>query len=112
MPRLSTVPRAWPSPAEEETGDLLSFDEWLLPRKEASFLLRVENETLAGEGILPGDAVIVERGRQAKSGDIVLAEIDGDWTLLLSSAVGKSPTSEVRTGRAVGVVTAVIRKYH
>lgn len=109
-PNLS--PRAWPSPAEEETSDLLSFDEWLLPRKEASFLLRVESTALAEKGILPGDAVIVERGRQVKPGDIVLAEIDGAWTLLLTSDVGKYSTSEVELCRAVGVVTAVIRKYH
>ena len=32
-------------------------------------------------GILPGDMVIVDRSQTPKSGDIVIAEVDGEWTM-------------------------------
>jgi len=76
-----------------------------------------------GEGIKAGDLVIVERGREPKNGDIILAEVDGAWTMkyfrkrgntvVLEAANPKYPPIRARTElRVGGVVTAVIRKYH
>ncbi|MDZ4165825.1 MAG: S24 family peptidase, partial [Smithellaceae bacterium] len=78
---------------------------------------------MIGEGIRENDLVIVERDRTAKNGDIVLAEVDGQWTMKYFSKNGNSvclksanpkyptirPKEELRLG---GVVVAVIRKYH
>ena len=71
----------FPSPAEEELVDTLSLDELLIQNREASFLLKVTGDSMTGAGIMPGDMVIVDRGRTAKSGDIVIAEVDGQWTM-------------------------------
>jgi repressor LexA len=76
-----------------------------------------------GAGIVEGDLVIVERGREPKGGDIVIAEVDGEWTmkylrregktLILEAANPKYPVIRPRTELKLGgVVTAVIRKYH
>ena len=68
-------------PAEEENADTISLDDWLIENKEASFMLKVTGDSMVDAGIMPGDLVILERGRQPKNGDIVVAEIDRKWTL-------------------------------
>jgi len=123
LPVVGDVVAGFPSPAEEELRDIISFDEYLITRPESSFLLRVSGDSMAGEGIMEGDLVIVEKGRDPKNGDIIVAEVDGEWTIKYFRKEGKNiileaanpkyqsirPKSELRLG---GVVTAVIRKYH
>jgi SOS regulatory protein LexA len=119
---LGTVEAGFPSPAEEELVDTLSLDELLIQNPEATFLLKVSGDSMSGAGILPGDMVIVDKGQPPKSGDIVIAEVDGAWTMKYLRKRGESvtllpanpdykairPKSELRIA---GVVTAVVRKY-
>jgi repressor LexA len=77
---------------------------------------------MSGAGILPGDMVIVDKGQTPKSGDIVIAEVDGAWTMKYLRKRGENitlvpanpnykpirPKSELKIA---GVVTAVVRKY-
>jgi repressor LexA len=120
---IGKVAAGFPSPAEEELRDVISLDEYLINRPESSFLLKVNGDSMTGEGIMEGDLVIVEKGRDPKTGDIVVAEVDGEWTMkyfrkegeavVLESANPKYPTIRPKTQmRLGGVVTAVIRKYH
>lgn len=123
LPVVGEVQAGFPSPAEEELRDIISLDEYLITRPDSSFLLTVSGDSMIGEGIKPGDLVIVDRGREPKNGDIVLAEVDGEWTMkyfrksggtvVLEAANPKyppiRPRAELRIG---GVITAVIRKYH
>ena len=123
LPVVGEVAAGFPSPAEEELRDIISFDEYLVTRPESSFLLKVSGDSMEGEGIMEGDLVIVERGREPRNGDVVVAEVDGEWTIKYFRKEGKDvvleaanpkykpirPKSELRLG---GVVTAVIRKYH
>ena len=123
IPVAGAVAAGYPSPAEEELRDIISIDEYLVTRPESSFLVKVRGDSMTGAGIMDGDMVIVEKGREPKNGDIVLAEVDGEWTMkffvrmkeeiVLEAANPKYPTirpkSELRLG---GIVTAVIRKYH
>ena len=123
IPLVGSVQAGFPSPEEEALCDIMSMDEYLITKPEASFLLQVSGDSMIGEGIMEGDLVVIERGREPKAGDIVIAEVDGDWTMkyfkkekgqvYLEAANPKypiiRPKSELRLG---GVVTAVIRKYH
>lgn len=123
IPMAGSVRAGFPSPEEEALCDILSMDEYLITKPDASFLLQVQGDSMNGEGIMEGDLVIVERGRQPRIGDVVIAEVDGEWTLkyfkkqngqvYLEAANPKypiiRPKAELRLG---GVVTAVIRKYH
>src|SRR3989344_737517 len=70
----------FPSPAEEELLDVMDFDEYLTPNKESSYILRVKGDSMIDAGIQAGDMVIVER-RNAKQGEIVIASIDGEYTI-------------------------------
>jgi SOS regulatory protein LexA len=78
---LGTVEAGFPSPAEEELADNLSLDDLLIHNREATFLLKVSGDSMSNAGILPGDMVLVDKGEVPKSGDIVIAEVDGEWTM-------------------------------
>jgi SOS regulatory protein LexA len=123
IPMVGTVQAGFPSPAEEVLCDLMSMDEYLITRPEISFLLQVSGDSMTGAGILEGDLVIIEKGRDPRTGDIVIAEVDGEWTMkyfhkkgkqiILEAANPKYPDIHPRTElRLGGIVTAVIRKYH
>lgn len=123
IPRVGSVQAGFPSPEEEVLSDAISMDEYLIARPDASFLLQVSGDSMTGAGIMEGDLVIIEKGRAPKTGDIVVAEVDGEWTMKYFQKRGRQvvlvaanprypdirPRSELRLG---GVVTAVVRKYH
>ena len=120
---LGTVEAGFPGSAEEELSDTISLDDLLIKNREATFLLKVSGDSMSGAGILPGDMVIVDKGQTPKSGDVVIAEIDGAWTMKYLSKLGESvallpanpkyqairPKNELKIA---GVVTAVVRKYN
>ena len=119
---LGTVEAGFPSPAEEELTDSLSLDDFLIQNQTSTFLLKVSGDSMIEAGILPGDMVIVNKGQTPKSGDIVIAEVDGEWTMKYLKKRGDDvtllpansrfkpirPKNELKVG---GVVTAVVRKY-
>jgi SOS-response transcriptional repressor LexA len=73
-------------------------------------------------GILPGDLLIVERGAAPRDGDIVIAQVDREWTMkyfrrrgaaVFLEAANKDyqpihPTEELKIA---AVVRGVVRKY-
>lgn len=119
---LGTVEAGFPSPAEEELADTISLDDLLIQNRQATFLLKVSGDSMIDAGILPGDMVIVDRGQTPKSGDIVIAEVDGAWTMkylkkrgemvvLLPANPKYKPIRPKNELKVAGVVTAVVRKY-
>jgi len=123
LPLAGSIQAGFPSPEEEALCDIMSMDEYLITKPDASFLLKVSGDSMIGEGIMERDLVIVERGRAPKIGDVVIAEVDGEWTMkyfkkqngkvYLEAANPKYPIIRPRTDLQLGgVVTAVIRKYH
>lgn len=119
---LGIVEAGFPSPAEEELTDTLSLDDLLIQNPDATFLLKVSGDSMSGAGILPGDMVLVDKGQAPKSGDIVIAEVDGEWTMKYLRKRGESvtlipanpkyqPIRPKQELKIAGVVTAVVRKY-
>ncbi len=119
---LGTVQAGFPSPAEEELVNVLSLDEFLVRRPEVTFLLKVSGDSMIDAGIHPGDIVLVEKGCAPKSGDIVIAQVDGEWTMKYFTKAGKGVVLEpankkyqvVKATESLtigGVVKTVIRKY-
>lgn len=120
--KLGHVEAGWPSPAEEELLDTMTLDEWLIRNREATFMIEVKGESMINAGIKPGDTALVERGKQPKDGDIVIACVDGKWTMKYYHLQGKKvvlvpanpkfpniyPKEELRVE---AVVTTIIRKY-
>ncbi len=119
---LGLVEAGIPSTADEEALDTLNLDSYLIKNRMASYLLEVKGDSMIEEGIHEGDLVIVERRDDAKDGDIVIAEIDGGFTMkYLRKKNGKvylEPANKKYTPiypehdlKISAVVKGVIRKY-
>lgn len=119
---LGSVQAGFPSPAEEQLVDTLSLDEFLITRPEATFMLKVTGDSMIDAGIHPGDLVLVEKGTSPRNNDIVVAQVDGEWTMKyfikdktgvrLEPANKKYKTIRPRNSLEIGgVVRSVVRKY-
>ncbi|MBI2051247.1 LexA family transcriptional regulator [Candidatus Roizmanbacteria bacterium] len=122
LPLLGLVKAGFPILSEEDKK-YLTLDDYLIEDPVSSFLLTVSGDSLHEIGIFEGDIVVVERRKNALPGDIVLAEIDREWTLkilrrdrlnnrlYLASANSKYPPFYPQTELTIhGIVKAVIRK--
>jgi SOS regulatory protein LexA len=122
--RLGTVQAGFPTAADEDVAaELMSLDEFLIERRNATYMMEVRGESMKDAGIMEGDLVLVERGRQAKRGDIVLALVDNEYTLkYLETENGRPvlvPANKAfkkiypnpNTLRIEAVLKAVVRKY-
>ncbi|NCS99940.1 LexA family transcriptional regulator [Candidatus Parcubacteria bacterium] len=78
---LGAVQAGFPTFAKEEKSDHLSLDEWLVNSADSTYLLEVSGDSMIDAGILEGDYVIVERTQDVSVGDIVIAEINDEWTM-------------------------------
>lgn len=119
---LGLIEAGFPSAAEEELLDVMNFDEYLTPNKESSYILKVKGDSMTGAGICEGDMVIVERRQTYKPGQIVIASIDGEFTIkylrkerdlyYLEPANAKYKPIYPKENLSIeAVVTAVVRKY-
>ena len=85
-------------------------------------MITVKGDSMKDAGILPNDIVLVERKNEAKDGEIVIAEVDGNWTMKYFRKRGKEIYLEAANSKfkkifpkedlkIAAVVKAVIRKY-
>ena len=79
------VSAGFPSPADDHVEKKLDLNEYLIKQKEATFFVRIKGDSMIGIGIHDNDIVIVDKSQKAITGDIVLASIDGDFTVKLLS---------------------------
>lgn len=77
----SDVRAGFPSPADDYLDGPLDFNELLIENPAATFAVRVVGDSMLGAGIFPGDIAVVDRSRTAVDGNIILALIDGSFTL-------------------------------
>ncbi|MEI6479979.1 MAG: transcriptional repressor LexA [bacterium] len=122
VPLLGLVEAGFPSAAEEDMLDTISIDNYLIEHKESTYLLEVKGESMIDAGIQEGDLVIAERRGEPKVGDIVIAEVDGGWTMKYYRKEGNKvylepankkfkpiyPTEELKIA---AIVKGVVRKY-
>jgi DNA polymerase V len=77
----SKVPAGFPSPADDYLDCTLDFNELLVENPAATFAVRVAGDSMTGAGIFPEDIAIVDRSRAPLDRSIVLAFVDGEFTL-------------------------------
>lgn len=77
----ASVPAGFPSPAADHVEQQVDLNEHLMLNRDASFLFRVRGSSMVGVGIYPGDTVIVDRSITPRHNHIVLAVIDGEYTI-------------------------------
>ncbi len=127
-----TTPAVWcqqslaagfPSPAEPEQEARLSLDEYLVRHPLATFFVHVRGNSMSGAGILDGDVLVVDRSLTPVSGDVVVAVVDGAFTVKylrrrgrevwLEAAHPDYPPLRVPAGEGLevwGVVVGVVRR--
>lgn len=129
MPLVLPMPEArvragFPSPAEDFEVNRLDLTEILVPHPQASFLIRVAGSSMRDMGIDDGDLLVVDRALKAMHGDIVVAVVDGDFTvkqlhqragrIRLKAANPTFPDIVPKEGQTIevwGVVTSGIKRF-
>lgn len=122
VPLLGLVEAGFPSEADSQVLDTLNVNEYLFEHKEVSYLLRVKGDSMIDAGIQEGDMIIAEKGKTAKPGDIVIAYVDGGWTMKYLRKKGDqvylepankkySPIYPEQELEIAAVVKGVVRKY-
>lgn len=112
----------FPSPAQDYTESSLDFNTYLDVRKPSVYALRAKGVSMIGAGIYPEDIILVDKSKRAYHGSLVVACIDGCFTLkrlFLKPQVILHPENpdfdDIVLGKEeeltiFGVVTAVVRK--
>ena len=77
----STASCGFPSPADDYLDKALDFNELLVRNPAATFAVRISGESMIGAGLFPGDIAVVDRSLVPANGNIVLALIDGEFTI-------------------------------
>ncbi len=106
-------------------GDILEapdFNALLVENPVATFTVRISGKSMTGAGIFPGDIAVVNRAREPKNGDIVLAVVDREFTIkryrsrngkiTLQAENSRYPDIEITDGmdfQVWGVVSSSIR---
>lgn len=117
----SQVAAGLPAMAFEAHPEGLSIDAHLVHRPSRTFLVTVKGESMIDAGLMPGDTIIVERGNAANDGDIVVAVVDGAYTVkrlarenrkfVLKAENKAYPVLRPDPLEIVGVVVGSFRKY-
>ena len=71
----------FPSPAEQYLEPPLDLNELLVKRPAATFFVRVEGDSMIGAGIRDKDLLVVDRSLTPANGDIIIASVDGEFTV-------------------------------
>lgn len=80
----------FPSPAADSAASSLSIDELVGLREPSMFLARVQGDSMVNIGIYTGDVLIVDKAKEAKSGDVVMARVGSEFTVKTLKCAGTS----------------------
>ncbi|MGC1176345.1 LexA family protein [Polaromonas sp.] len=119
-----TVPAGFPSPAADFAVKRHDLNELLITHPAATFMWQARGLSMIDLGIADSDILVVNRALTPKHGDIVVAEVDGDFTV--KQFWRRSGVVQLRAGNATfppilfrdgqvmticGVVTATIKRF-
>lgn len=122
IPLLGSVKAGIPSDVSEELHETLNLENFLVQKKESTYMLEVDGDSMIEAHIEKGDHVLVEKTNQAKNGEIVIAEVDGEFTMKYFRKEGNKiylqPANKnlkniypKNSFSIIGIIKAVIRKY-
>ncbi len=77
----SKVSAGFPSSAEAHVERRLDPSEFLIDQKDATFFVTIQGYSMIDAGLLPGDKAVVDRSKTPSVGDIVMAMLDGEFTI-------------------------------
>lgn len=78
---LQPVSAGFPSPAEDYLENHLDLNRYLIDQPAATFFVRVTGDSMQDAGIFSGDLLIVDRSKNPVNQSIVLAIVNGEFTV-------------------------------
>jgi len=122
LPLFGPIAAGFATAAEEQAEELVGVEDYLVRDRARTFLLRVKGDSMINAGIVEGDIVVVERGKEPKVNEIVVGILDGEFTLKrLKKDKGKFYLQAENPNypdmyaleelQVAGVVRGVMRKY-
>ncbi len=75
------VSAGFPSPAEDHMHSKIDLNNLLIENPSATYYVRVNGDSMLGAGILSGDLLIVDRSIEVTNNCIVVAHLDGEFTV-------------------------------
>ena len=119
---LGFVTAGFPASVEEELADTVNLDDLLIKNKPLTYMLEVDGDSMIDAHIEKGDMVLVEKATTAKDMQIVIAEVDGEFTMKYFRKDGNKvwlepanknyrPIYPVHSLNINAVLKAVIRRY-
>ena len=119
----NSVAAGFPSPAEDLGGQRIDLGQLLITHPQATYFLRVSGNSMVDAGIFDRDIMLVDRAIKPRHGHIVVAIVDGDFTvkqlyqrggrIKLKAANPTYPDITLKDGQTLevwGVVTATVRQ--
>jgi SOS regulatory protein LexA len=122
IPLLGLVKAGFPADVAEEMKETVDLDNYLIEKKGSTYMLEVDGDSMIEAHITDGDMVLVEKVNNANDGDIVIANVDGEFTMkYLRKTIERiwlepankdfKPIYPKEYLTIHGIVKAVIRKY-
>ena len=71
----------FPSPAQDYMSDSIDLNQELIRHPATTFYARAVGDSMKGCGIDDGDLLVIDKAIDPQEGDIVVAYIDGEFTL-------------------------------
>ena len=78
---VDSVSAGFPSPADDYTEENIDLNEHLISNPFSTFFLRVKGDSMINAGIKDKDLIIVDKSLTARPGNIIIAMIDGEFTI-------------------------------
>ena len=119
-----TISAGFPSPAADYIESGIDLISQLIPHPSSTYTLRVSGDSMIGAGILDGSFLLVDFSIQPQHGDIVVANIGGEFTVkrLITHPVAQLraenpaylpiPIYDADDLEIVGVVISVVNTLH
>ena len=76
-----SVSAGFPSPADDYTEENIDLNEYLISNPFSTFFLRIKGDSMINAGIKDKDLIIVDKSLTARPGNIIIAMIDGEFTI-------------------------------
>lgn len=121
-PVLGSVKAGFPSETEELHDSTMNLNDFLIEKKDRTYLVEVDGDSMIDAHIEDGDLVIAERTETARDGQIVIAQIDGEFTMKYLRKTGSKmwlepanknfkPMYPEHDLKVVAIIRGVVRKY-
>jgi len=121
LPMVGLVKAGLPAPGDVMT-DTINIEDYMVRKRDKTYLLEVDGDSMIEAHIADGDMVIAERTESAKDGDIVIAQVDGEFTMKYFKKKGDKVWLEPANKdfkpiypefdlQIVAIVRGVMRKY-